>query len=218
MLGAARITAEALIVPAQNVQSVELHGIAARNPARARAFAGGHSIARTYDNYESLIRSPEIDLVYNALPVSLHAKWTIDALTEGKHVLCEKPFAMNIDEAEAMVAAATQSGARVIEAFHYRYHPAFQTLLRWIANGAIGNVRSIHAYFNVAILDDGKEIRHRPELGGGAMMDLGCYPLFLFRYFGGTPPEASYFLMLLREGPVSPAISLIDSRSRSCQR
>ena len=92
-------------------------------------------------------------------------------------MLCEKPFAMNVGEAERMLAAAEASGKRLIEAFHYRYHPAFQTCLDWLAADEVGELREIRATFDVEIKDNGTEIRHRVETGGGAMMDLGCYPL-----------------------------------------
>lgn len=177
LLGAARITPPALIQPAGVIPAVQLAGIAARDRTRAEAFAAEHGVARAYDSYDALIASDEIDLIYNALPIDAHAGLTIAALQAGKHVLCEKPLAMNADEARAMQAAAEASGKRLIEAFHYRYHPAFQIALDWIAAGRIGTVQTIEADFHVTIPDNGTEIRHRPERGGGAMMDLGCYPL-----------------------------------------
>lgn len=177
LLGAARIAPKAVCEPAHVVARCSLRGLAARDRARAGQFADAHGIEEVFDSYESLIESDDIDLVYNPLPINLHAEWTIRALEAGKHVLCEKPFAMNMDEARAMLAAAEKSGKRVIEAFHYRYHPAFQKCLDWIAAGRIGPVRRIDADFSVAIRDSDNEIRQLPETGGGAMMDLGCYPL-----------------------------------------
>jgi predicted dehydrogenase len=177
ILGAARITERALVDPAKSLSDVRLAAIAARDPKRAKAYAKRHRVAQVFDDYAGVIACEEVDLVYNPLPINLHAEWTIKALEAGKHVLCEKPFAMNVDEARAMVAAAEKSGKRLIEAFHYRYHPAFQACLNWLAAEKIGEVRELHATFNVAIKDDGSEIRHRVETGGGAMMDLGCYPL-----------------------------------------
>lgn len=177
ILGAARITERALIDPAKVVSGVRLAAIAARDRARADAYAAQHGVAQVFDDYADVITCDEVDLVYNPLPINLHAEWTIKALEAGKHVLCEKPFAMNVEEAKAMAAAAEKSGKRLIEAFHYRYHPAFQTCLDWIEADEIGDLRELHATFNVAIKDNGTEIRHRVETGGGAMMDLGCYPL-----------------------------------------
>ncbi|MGB5738578.1 MAG: Gfo/Idh/MocA family oxidoreductase, partial [Woeseia sp.] len=104
--------------------------------------------------------------------------WTIRALEAGKHVLCEKPLAMNVAEATAMLDAAAAAGKRLVEALHYRYHPTFAHYLRWLAEGRIGKLRRIEANFSVPIADNGgKEIRHLPATGGGSFMDLGCYPL-----------------------------------------
>ena len=157
---------------------VRLHVVAARDRQRAEAFAEEHGFDHVADRYDEVIADPAVDLVYNPLPINLHAEWSIRALEAGKHVLCEKPLAMNLDEAEAAVAAADASGKRLIEAFHYRYHPLFETYLRWLRDGRIGALQRIEAAFNAPIDDaGGTEIRHRPETGGGAFMDLGCYPL-----------------------------------------
>jgi len=189
ILGAARITKKALIDPAKVMPQVRLEAIAARDRSRAEAYASRHGVAQVFDDYAAVIACPEVDLVYNPLPINLHAEWTIKALEAGKHVLCEKPFAMNTDEARAMLAAVEKSGKRLIEAFHYRYHPAFETCMDWIAAGEIGDIRELHATFNVAIKDNGTEIRHRVETGGGAMMDLGCYPLHWALTIMGEAPS-----------------------------
>ncbi|MEM7768203.1 MAG: Gfo/Idh/MocA family oxidoreductase [Pseudomonadota bacterium] len=189
-LGAARITPTALLHPAWAIGQVKVPAVAARDRARAEAFAAAHSIPRVLDDYAALIADPDLDAIYNPLPIDQHAPWTIAALEAGKHVLCEKPFAMNAGEARAMLAAAETSGKRLVEAFHYRYHTAFETCLNWVRTGTIGQIQHIDAAFNVHIRDkDGQEIRHRPENGGGAMMDLGCYPV-------------SWVLMLMDEAPV----------------
>jgi predicted dehydrogenase len=177
-LGAARITPPAIVNPAKVRPGAVLQSVAARDPARAREFAALHGFARADDSYDALIRSPDIDLVYNALPINLHAEWTIKALKAGKHVLCEKPFAMNTREVQEVQAAALASGKRVIEAFHYRYHPSFPQMLAWLDAGEIGMITAVEASFNIAIDDrEGTEIRHLPETSGGAFMDLGCYPV-----------------------------------------
>ncbi len=177
ILGAARIAGKAVVEPAKVIPQTRLAAIAARKRDRAAAYADKHDIDAVYDTYDEVINAPDVDLIYNPLPINLHAAWTIKALEAGKHVLCEKPLAMNVVEAQAMLAASQKSGKRLIEAFHYRYHPAFKTCLKWLAAGEIGEVREVEAAFNVGIKDDGSEIRHRIETGGGAMMDLGCYPL-----------------------------------------
>ncbi len=188
LLGAARITPKAIVQPASVIPTCSLQGVAARDSDRARAFAEKYGVNEAHQNYDALIEDENIDLIYNALPINLHASWSIKALEAGKHVLCEKPFAMNIDEAQAMLAAAEKSGRRIIEAFHYRYHPGFIALLDWISSGEIGAVRSIEAHFNAPIKNTGREIRHMPETGGGAMMDLGCYPLnWVLQITGAVP-------------------------------
>ncbi|MBU6156584.1 MAG: Gfo/Idh/MocA family oxidoreductase [Alphaproteobacteria bacterium] len=189
-LGAARITPNAIIHPARVRPGAVLQSVAARDPARARSFAQAHGFKRHDEDYAALVRAPDIDIVYNALPINLHAEWSIKALEAGKHVICEKPFAMNVREAAQVLAAARATGKRVIEAFHYRYHPGFLQALAWIDAGEIGLISSIDAVFNIGIDDrGGTEIRHLPETGGGAFMDLGCYPL-------------SWTLNILRTRPV----------------
>lgn len=189
-LGAARITPTAIVNPSKVRPGATLVSVAARDHDRAQAFAKQHGFARADANYDALVTAKDIDLVYNALPINLHAEWTIKALKAGKHVLCEKPFTMNIGEAQEIQAAARSSGKRVIEAFHYRYHPSFPQMLAWIDAGEIGTVTGVDATFNIAIDDkDGTEIRHLPETGGGAFMDLGCYPV-------------SWVLNVLRNRPV----------------
>lgn len=189
ILGTARITEKALIDPAKVIPQTRLAAIAARDPGRARAYAERHGVNHVFDDYAAVIACDEVDLIYNPLPIHLHAEWTIKALEAGKHVLCEKPFAMNVDEARAVLGVAEKTGKRVIEAFHYRYHPAFATCLEWLAANEIGELGEIHAAFNVAIKDDGTDIRHRVETGGGAMMDLGCYPLHWALSVMGAPPR-----------------------------
>ncbi|MEL7109266.1 MAG: Gfo/Idh/MocA family oxidoreductase [Pseudomonadota bacterium] len=192
LLGAARITKKAIVDPVQVTSNCHLATIAARDLARAEAYAKDHGVGEAVATYEDVVSSPNVDLVYNPLPINLHAEWTIKALQAGKDVLCEKPFAMNFDEAKAMVDAATASGKRLIEAFHYRYHPAFETCLAWLAADEIGELRELRAAFDVEIKDNGTEIRHRVETGGGAMMDLGCYPLhWALTVMGEAPQDVS---------------------------
>lgn len=189
LLGAARITDKALIHPAHAIPQCRLVAIAARNQARAEAFAKQHQVETVLSAYADVIQSENVDLVYNPLPINLHAEWTIAALQAGKHVLCEKPFAMNSVEAHAMVEASKATGKRLIEAFHYRYHPAFETCLDWLAADEIGELKEIHATFDVELRDNGTDIRHRVETGGGAMMDLGCYPLHWALTLTGEAPS-----------------------------
>ncbi len=177
-LGAARIAPAALVDPAKVRGGAVLQAVAARDVGRAEAFRQVHGFTRVAANYAELVTAPDVDLVYNALPIHLHAPWSIKALQAGKHVLCEKPFAMNLSQAREVLAAAETAGKRVIEAFHYRYHPGFNQMLAWIDAGAIGEVTAIAAKFTAPIPNTGgQEIRHVPDTGGGSFMDLGCYPL-----------------------------------------
>lgn len=188
ILGAARIAPMALIAPARKVPEATVVAIAARDPARARAFATKHGIPRAYASYEALIADPAIDAVYNPLPNSLHAPWTIAALQAGKHVLCEKPLTANAEEAERVAAVAASSGRVLMEAFHYRYHPLAARVKAIADSGELGAVRHIEAQFCIPLLRRG-DIRYRYDLAGGATMDVGCYTIDLVRFLAGAEPE-----------------------------
>ena len=123
ILGAARIAPMALIQPARRVPEAQVVAIAARDGAKARAFAAKHGIPRVHESYDALLADPELDAIYNPLPNGLHCEWTIRALRAGKHVLCEKPIASNASEAQQMADAARETGRVLVEAFHWRYHP-----------------------------------------------------------------------------------------------
>ena len=186
-LGAARITPKALIDPARARDDVDVVAVAAREAGRVEAFAQEYSIRSIETDYDALVRRADVDAIYNALPPSRHADLTIKALAAGKHVLCEKPLAMNAAEARAMAEAARGSSAVLLEAFHYRFHPAFKTALDLVRSGALGRLRTCRAVFNVEIPERAGEIRHTLAVGGGALMDLGCYPVHWARtLLGGT--------------------------------
>ncbi len=186
-LGAAKITPRAMIKPAQGRTDIDLVAIAARDAQRAKAFASEYSIRSVEPSYEALIERTDVDAIYNALPPSRHAELTIKALAAGKHVLCEKPLAMNAQEAEAMATAAQASEAVLLEAFHYRFHPAFEAMLDIVRSDKLGQVRHVKAAFSVEIPERAGELRHTLEIGGGALMDLGCYPVHWVRtVLGGT--------------------------------
>lgn len=186
ILGAARIAPAALIRPARALDDVEVVAIAARDGERAAAFAARHGIAAVYDSYAALLADPDVDAVYNPLPNGLHGRWTVAALRAGKHVLCEKPFTANADEAEAVAAVARTSGRVVMEAFHYRYHGLTARMLDIIASGELGEVRHIDTWlcFPLPIAD----IRWELALAGGALMDAGCYAVHLLRTLAGAEP------------------------------
>jgi predicted dehydrogenase len=188
ILGAAKIAPRGLIEPAKQGSEATVDAVAARDPERAARFASEHGIPRVLRDYAEVIADPEIDVIYNPLPMNLHAHWTIEALRAGKDVLCEKPLAANAVEAERMVSAARETGRVLVEAFHYRYHPLFQRVLDIVQSGQLGTLQHMEAGFKVAIKDR-TDLRHRYETAGGATMDLGCYPLHWMRQVAGAEPR-----------------------------
>ncbi|MEO8180872.1 MAG: Gfo/Idh/MocA family oxidoreductase [Deltaproteobacteria bacterium] len=188
VLGAAKIAPGALVQPAKLGSEATVDVVAARDPERARRFAAEQGIPRVARDYAEVIADPEIDVIYNPLPMHLHEHWTIQALRAGKHVLCEKPFAANAAEAERMVRVADETGRLLVEAFHYRYHPLFDRILNIVQSGQLGAIRHMEGVFKVAIKDR-TDLRHRYDTAGGATMDLGCYPLHWMRTVAGTEPR-----------------------------
>ena len=188
-LGAARITPNALVKPAAALGDVEVVAVAARDRARAEKFAAKRGIATVHDTYEAVIADPQVDAVYNPLPNGLHGRWTIAALEAGKHVLCEKPFTANTEEAERVAAvAAAHPELVVMEAFHYRYHPLVTRLLAIIDSGELGTIERISTRmcFPLPMFND---IRWQLGLAGGALMDVGCYTVHQLRTLAGAEPE-----------------------------
>src|SRR5688572_23018537 len=152
-----------------------LVAVGSRDAAKAATFAAAHRIPTACGSYEELIRRPDADAVYNSLPNSLHHEWTIRALRAGKHVLCEKPFASNLAQAQEMFDVAKASGKLAVEAFMYRSHPQTRAALMFIAGGEIGEVKLIRASFCFRTSRIAGNIRFDPALAGGAVMDVGCY-------------------------------------------
>jgi predicted dehydrogenase len=188
VLGAARITPNALIRPAGSVPAVEVAAIAARDRTRAAAAAAKLGIPTVHDDYAALIADPSLDAVYIPLPNGLHAQWTLAALAAGKHVLCEKPFTSNAEQARTVAAVAASSGLVVMEAFHYRYHPLMARALALLGDGTIGAVRHVQTELSFP-LPRFNDIRYSLALAGGAMMDAGCYAVHSLRTLGGSEPE-----------------------------
>lgn len=188
VLGAARITPMALIRPAREIPDAAVVAVAARDPAKARAFAAKHKIPRVHATYNELLADADIDAIYNPLPNSLHCEWTIKALEAGKHVLCEKPMAANAREALLMAETAENRNLVLVEAFHYRYHPLAARMKEIIDTGQLGTIRHIEVHFCVPMILPGN-IRYRYELGGGAAMDTGCYTVSLLRFLAGAEPR-----------------------------
>lgn len=186
ILGAAHI-ARSFISGVNPSATVCVAAIASRDAAKARRFANETGVARAYGSYQELLADPAIDAVYIPLPNSLHAEWSIRACEAGKHVLCEKPLAVTGGEARAMFAAARRHGVVLVEGFPYRAQPHALKLKELVADGAIGRVQTMHAAFGFNLTDEAN-IRLDPALGGGALMDLGTYPVSLTRLVAGERP------------------------------
>jgi len=189
VLGAAGIAPRAIVAPARRRDDAEIAAVASRHDAAG--FAARHGIPTAYERYEELLADPSLDLVYVALPPSEHARWTIAALEAGRDVLCEKPMTMDAAQARDVFAAAERTGRRAVEAFHDHYHPLQEWLRAFVASGALGTPLAASATFTGANPFDPRSIRHAPELGGGALMDLGCYPLHWLRSLFGEPEVVS---------------------------
>jgi predicted dehydrogenase len=188
VLGSARISGPALIEPARQVPAVTVAAVAAREQARAEAFAERHGIPVAYGSYDDLLADPDIDAVYNPLPNSLHGPWTLKAIGAGKHVLCEKPFASNAPEANRVADAAADTGLVVMEAMHYRYHPLIRRLRDIVRE--LGPVRHIQCWTSFVIKNE-RDIRYDYDLGGGALMDGGCYAIDCLRLLGPGEPSVT---------------------------
>jgi predicted dehydrogenase len=167
---------------------VRIEVVASRDAGKAAAFASEIGVARSHGSYEALLADPGIDAVYIPLPNNFHAEWAIKALQGGKHVLCEKPLTLSGAEAQAMFAQARTSRRMLLEGYPYWFQPQTGAMLELLHGGAIGEVRSVQACFGFTIGNPQANIRMKPELGGGALLDAGSYPLSLIRLVMGEAP------------------------------
>jgi predicted dehydrogenase len=186
VLGAANIGVEKVLPAMQRGEVAHVDAIASRDLAKAQAAAKALGIARAYGSYEQLLADPAIEAIYNPLPNELHVPWTIRALEAGKHVLCEKPIALDANEGQALIAARARTGKLVAEAFMVRHHPQWRRAREIARSGAIGEVRAIQTFFTYRLLD-ANNIRNKPP-GGGALYDIGCYAILTARYIFGAEP------------------------------
>jgi predicted dehydrogenase len=177
VLGAAEIARTQVIPAIQGSSNGAVTALASRDPDKGRALASALGIARVYSRYEDLLADPEIDAIYNPLPNALHAEWTIRAAEAGKAILCEKPLAVTADEAERMVEACTHHRVPLMEGFMYRFHPQNVRVRALLTQGIIGEVREVRAGLCVRLLDppDPHNVRLQRSLGGGTLLDMGCY-------------------------------------------
>ena len=187
VLSTANIGVKKVIPAMQSGQLSTVSAIASRDLAKAKAFAAQLNIPTVYGSYEELLADPNIDAIYNPLPNQLHVPWAIRAAEAGKHVLCEKPLAMNRTEAESLLEVRARTRVLIGEAFMIRSHPQWLRTRALIDQGRIGQLRSVSAlfsYFN----NDPANIRNIPETGGGALYDIGCYCIHSARYAFGQEP------------------------------
>jgi len=186
VLGAAKIAVEKVIPAMQRGEASRVDAIASRDIVKARRAAVDLGIAKAYGSYDNLIADPNIEAIYNPLPNELHVPWTIRALEAGKHVLCEKPIALDAAEAGALIEARRRSGKLVAEAFMVRFHPQWRRAREIARSGAIGDVRAIQTFFSYR-LTEADNIRDRPP-GGGGLYDIGCYAILTARYMFPAEP------------------------------
>ena len=186
ILGTAKI-ARSFVKGVQPSERVAVTAIASRNPDKAKSFAAELGISRHFGSYEALLAERDIDAIYNPLPNGLHAEWSIAAARAGKHVLCEKPIAANAAEARAMFDAARKHGVHIVEGYPYLAQPQTLKTRELITDGAIGNLKLIQASFGFT-LSDPSNIRLDPALAGGALMDVGVYPVSLIRIVARERP------------------------------
>jgi predicted dehydrogenase len=188
VLGAAKIAVEKVIPAMLRGEWCEVAGLASRDLDRARRAADKLGVPKAYGSYEELLADPDIEAVYNPLPNHLHVPLSVKAAEAGKHILCEKPVSLNVAEALELLAAGARNGVRIQEAFMVRTHPQWLAVIELLRSGRVGDLRAVtcvFSYFN----RDASNIRNRPEMGGGALMDIGCYPVNLSRFAFGDEPR-----------------------------
>ncbi len=187
ILGCANI-AHSFVAAALTSPMVNVPAVGSRSLANAQAFAQTHGLPLALGSYEALLSCPVVNTIYNPLPNSLHAEWSIKAAEHGKHVLCEKPLALSRADAQRMFDAARANGVMLLEAYPYYFQPQTGRLLALLHSGAIGTVTSVQAAIGFTLRDPASNIRLKPELGGGALLDAGCYPLSLINLVMGQTP------------------------------
>jgi len=188
ILGTANIAAAKVIPAMQRGEFTEVVAIASRELARAEHVAKAQGIPRVYGSYEQLLTDPEIEAVYNPLPNHLHVPWTIKAAESGKNVLCEKPIALNVDQARSLLDVRNRIGVKIQEAFMVRTHPQWLATRELLQANRIGHLRSITGFFSYFNAEP-DNIRNKPEMGGGALLDIGCYPISMSRFIFGMEPK-----------------------------
>jgi len=198
LLSTARIS-RALIKPLNASKQTRLLAVASRNQSSADAYAREWKIPRAHGSYEALLSDPEIDVIYNPLPNHLHAAWTIKAMRSGKHVLCEKPFALTLSDVDAMISASKETGKVLAEAFMYRHHPQTLMVKEIVDSDVLGKIQLIKGAFSFKLTRK-EDYRNFKEMGGGSIWDVGCYPISYARMIAGQEPVEVFGWQVLGGG------------------
>jgi xylose dehydrogenase (NAD/NADP) len=211
LLSTARINRH-LIPAIRAAERAELVGVASRSQQRAEAYAAEWGIPRVHGSYQSLLDDPDVDVIYISLPNSLHAEWAVRAAKAGKHVLCEKPLAISVAECDQILAAARSAGVVAVEAVMCLHHPLLAEARRLVDEGAVGRVRLVRGSLCIS-LDRPDDVRWKPELGGGALWDVGSYPVSFIRWVAGEPEEVFGWQVLAESGVDETFCGLLRYRS-----
>lgn len=194
ILSTAKIARKQVIPGIQQSQTGEVVAIASRNADQSAEIAASHQIPTSYGSYEALLEDSNVDAIYIPLPNHMHVEWTMKCLEAGKHVLCEKPFALHSNDIDPLIALAKEKGCFVAEAFMVRTHPQWVAVKEMIGSGTIGDLRLVHGFFSY-FNNDPDNIRNKKEFGGGALWDIGCYPVNLSRFVLGEEPLSVFARM-----------------------
>lgn len=188
VISTAKIAVQKVIPAMQQAELVEVAGIASRNLERAQSTADELSIPKAYGSYEELLEDSDIDTIYIPLPNHLHVPWSIKSLEAGKHVLCEKPIGMDAEEVRTLLSVSkSYPNQKISEAFMYRQHPRWKRTAELVHSGKIGELKAIHSFFSY-YNDDPENYRNSADMGGGGLMDIGCYSISLSRLLFDSEP------------------------------
>jgi xylose dehydrogenase (NAD/NADP) len=196
ILGCARVARRRVMPAVQQVEGATLTAVASRELSKAQQFAEQFDVPAAYGSYEVLLHDPDVEVIYIPLPNHLHAEWSIQALRAGKHVLCEKPLTMDAAEARQIQAVRDEMGLYCLEAFAYRFNPVVDKAFEIARSGALGELRYIHTAMSFVMgKPDPNNVRIKPEMGGGALYDVGCYAINAQRMMAGREPLTAWATM-----------------------
>jgi predicted dehydrogenase len=194
VLGASHFALKVSLPGMKRGPLTEVAALASRDLDKARAAAASIGVPKAYGSYEELLEDPSLDVIYNPLPNHMHVEWTARAARAGKHVLCEKPIAIDAEQAASLVAVQRETGKLIAEGFMIRHHPQWQQAREWVRSGRIGDLTSVQIAFSYFNRDAGN-IRNKKDLGGGSVYDIGCYAVNTARYLFGREPIRAVALM-----------------------